>query len=793
MDNYKIETENSAAMARKSHNILRAILASSTAGIALLATPALAEDAVEETRSTSGEIVVTAQRREESILTVPISVASYSQEAMDIQGIRNISDISRLTPSLRFVKTSGVTGNLGANISIRGIASDVGAATTAIYIDDTPIQIRSVGYFSGNPYPRVFDLERVEVLRGPQGTLFGAGAQGGAVRFITPQPNFDDMRIYSRAEVSTTKNGSESYEAGLAVGGPLSDTLAVRLSAWHRKDGGWIDLIEPPTAMTSPSIVTDEDYNSESTRAIKVALSWRPSPEFTLTGSLYSQRIKADGRNQHWEGFSSGTNYVSGRTNSDGSSDRFLLPSLNAQYEVNDNITFIASTSIFERTQKQNMDYSNYLSTLRSGSPFGTYNNKLATNAFVDLSNKQDNFTAEARLQSFSDTSLIDWTMGVYFSRTKQQFEYYSASGLIPGVISRGFPQYLGRYNLYEEIDAKDKQLAGFASIDIKPIDGVKVTIAGRYTKNKFDFRNFRTGPVNSGNDTTVLFDQSENSFTPKFGVAWQPDDNNMLYASASKGFRQGGAQPIVDPLFCATDLTNLGVVTSPQEYKSDSVWAYEVGSKNKLFGGLLTLDANLYQVKWKGIQQAIRLPTCGFTFIGNLGEATSKGTDVSIVVSPTAGIQVGANLGYNKTSYDDPVFFDGNPSDANPGVLVRLKGQRIGGPSWTGSIFTQADVPLSDNVDGYVRLDYSFQNRGIATPSGVFGFDPGLYALDGLDNLSFRVGAKVGGIDASLFVDNLTNQNKPLARNHDLINSPLYYSESYRPRTIGITLQYRN
>lgn len=769
----------------------RAVLACGVAAVAIAASPVHAAEAADETAD-EREIVVTAQRREESILTVPLSVASYSQEQMDIQGIRNISDISRLTPSLRFVKTSGVTGNLGSNISIRGIASDVGAATTAIYVDDTPIQIRSIGYFSGNPYPRVFDLERVEVLRGPQGTLFGAGAQGGAVRFITPQPGFDKLDIYGRAEASTTKDGSESYEFGLAAGGPLSDVLAVRVSAWHRKDGGWIDLVVPPTSMTTPNVVAQKDYNAEETTAAKVAVTYKPVPQFSLTASLYYQVVDADGRNQHWEGFSQGTNYVSGRTNFDGSRDRFYLPSVRGQYDINDKMTFIANVSWFDRKQHQNMDYSNYLSTLRSGSPFGTYTNKLATNAYVDLQNQQRNFTAEARLQSFSDDSMIDWTLGVYYTRTKQHFEYYSASGLIPGVLSRGVPQYLGSFNLFEVIDANDKQVAGFGSVDIKPFEGFKLTLGARYTNNKFNFYNFRTGPVNSGRDTVVTFNQSENSFTPKIGVTYQVDDDNMVYASASKGFRQGGAQPIVDPLFCANDLNNLGVVTSPQDYKSDSVWAYEAGSKNRLFGGLLTLDANVYMVKWKNIQQAIRLPTCGFTFIGNLGQATSKGTDVSIVVAPAKGVQVGANIGYNKTTFDDPVFFDGNTADANPGVLVRLKGQRLGGPAWTGSTWVQADVPLSDSVEGYARVDYSFQSQGIATPAGVFGFDPGLYALDKLDHVSLRVGARFGKLDASLFVDNLTNQKKPLARNHDLINSPLYYSESYRPRTIGITLQYR-
>jgi outer membrane receptor protein involved in Fe transport len=785
---------------------MRSAILGSAALLGLMAQPAVAQDAeasavtqaagqnsastgtIGSEPAAAGEIIVTATRRAESILRVPLSVTSYSPEVMDRQGIRQIDDIARLTPSLRFARTSGTTGNNGTNISIRGIASDVGAATTAIYIDDTPIQIRSVGYFSGNPYPRVFDLERVEVLRGPQGTLFGAGAEGGAVRFLTPQPNFDDFDIYSRAEVSTTKHGEESFEGGLAAGGAVSDTLAVRFSGWYRRDGGYIDRIVPQTTRR-----TEKDINSQDTYASKLAVSWRPVEEFTLTPSIYYQKIESDGRDQFWEGNGNPgkQDYVNGATNREPSTDRFYIPSLKATYDFG-RISLISNGSYFNRRQAQILDYTNYLSFLRSGSPFGNYTNKLATNAFVDLTNAQRNFTQEVRLQSFNDDSFIDWTAGAYYSKTKQRFTYFSASGLIPGVISRGFPQYLGRYNLFERINADDTQVAGFASVDVKPITDVKISLGGRYTRNKFDFLNFRTGPVNSGVSTTVNFSQKEDSFTPRIAASWQVDPGNLLYASASKGFRQGGAQPIVDRVFCATDVAALGVVDSAKDYKSDSVWAYEAGSKNKLFGGAVILDTNAYVIKWKNIQQAIRLPTCGFTFIGNLGEATAKGVDISFQLTPVKGLQLGANVGYNKSTFDDDVFFDGNTSDSNPGVIVRKKGQRLGGPSWTGSVFAQFDQPVSAGTEAYARFDYSFANRGIAIPNGVFGFDPGLPALEGADYSTVRAGVRFSGVDLSLFVNNLTNQDKPLSRNHDGIGSPLYYVQTYRPRTIGLTGQFR-
>jgi iron complex outermembrane receptor protein len=729
----------------------------------------------------SGDIIVTAQRREENIRKVPISVTSYSQQLMDRQGIRQIEDIARLTPSLRFTRTAGVAGNNGANISIRGIASDVGSATTAIYIDDTPIQIRSIGYFSGNPYPRIFDLDRVEVLRGPQGTLFGAGAEGGAVRFLTPQPSFTKFGLYARSEVSTTEHGAESFEGGFAVGGPASETLAVQASAWYRRDGGYVDRINPTTLVR-----TDKDINQQDTMAMKLAVSWRPVEELTITPSVYYQNIESDGRDQFWQNQSNlkKTDYVSGISNAEPSRDRFVLPALKVEYDFG-KIALISNSSYFDRTQHQVLDYTNYLSALRSGNPFGTYANKQASNATATQSVQQRNFTQEVRLQSVDPDSFFDWTIGGYYAKAKQHFTNLSASGRIPGVISGGFPQYLGRYNLLDDIHAVDKQIAGFASVDLKPADGLKITLAARVTKSKFDFMNLRDGPTNSGLRTITNAQQKDTSFTPKIGISYQVDENNLIYASASKGFRQGGAQSPVDPNFCASDLKTLGLTASPTAYDSDSLWSYEAGIKNKVLGGKVLIDVNAYLIKWKNIQQSIRLPTCNFSFISNLGNATSKGTDVSVAFNPVEGLQVGANVGFNKTTYDDPVL-GGN------GLLLRAKGDRIGGPKWNGSVFGQIDHDVTESAAGYFRADYSFASSGIDPTPGTFGYDQNLPGIGGTNYLTLRTGVRFSGVDLSAFVNNVTNSHDFLSRSHDTIASTLYYAETFRPRTYGLTLQYR-
>src|SRR6516164_3864372 len=186
------------------------------------------------------EVVVTATRREEELSKVPISVTALTQEAIDSRGIKDFRDMVRFTPGVT-IDDSGTNA-----ISIRGISSSGGAGTTGIYIDDTPIQMRSVGFNPDDTLPKAFDLQRVEVLRGPQGTLFGAGAEGGAVRYIMTPASTTAADGYVRSELSYTEHGQPNGEIGVAVGRPLADgVFGIRASLWYRYDGGWINRVDP--------------------------------------------------------------------------------------------------------------------------------------------------------------------------------------------------------------------------------------------------------------------------------------------------------------------------------------------------------------------------------------------------------------------------------------------------------------------------------------------------------------------------------------------------------------------
>ena len=251
---------------------------------ACIAAAAFANDATTAAEATAPggaleEIVVTATRHEESLSKVPISVSAYTKEAMDIKGIKDIGDVARFTPGVSF------DASQTNQISIRGINSSGGSGTTGIYIDDVPIQVRNLGFNSDDALLKVFDLERIEVLRGPQGTLFGAGSEGGTVRYITTQPSLTKTSVYAKAETSYTQGGDMSYEAGVAVGGPIVDgTFGMRASVWYRRDGGWIDRVDPTTLQT-----VDKNANYAGTVVMHLAGLWQPNDSLSVTPSVFYQ------------------------------------------------------------------------------------------------------------------------------------------------------------------------------------------------------------------------------------------------------------------------------------------------------------------------------------------------------------------------------------------------------------------------------------------------------------------------------------------------------------------------
>ena len=799
---------------------MKLALLATTCGVAAAASAQTAPTVVAAAPADPNEIIVTATRQSEAISKVPISISAFSQKTLDTKGIKSFADVARFTPGVTFAEGSN-------NISIRGISSDAGAGTTGIYIDDTPVQIRGLGFNSDNSLPAIFDLDRVEVLRGPQGTLFGAGSEGGTVRYITPQPSLTRFQTYDRAEASTTAHGAASYELGAAVGGPLiKDHLGIRLSAWHRRNGGYIDHVNNRTG-----VVDDQNINHGDVTVLRAALAWEPIDGLRFTPSIHYQQRATNASDDYIVGLSNpgaGVFHTS-KPEYRGSRDKFILPSLNARFDTG-GVSLISNTSYFKRTNYSgyngtyyNLSY--YQSCYATGCGFqetgfggslpdlpGPLHPFLKpTGINIDLpdyraesrvTNTQRIFTQEVRLQSNRPDARLNWVVGVFYQRSKQRsteelidpngdalFNFISG-GEFPTLESFfGAPLYNGVDSYINNSDATEKQIAGFANVTFAVTPKLKLTIGGRYAKTSFSVVSFADGSQNGG-FSSGSGSVSDKPFTPKIGVNYQADRNNLFYASWSKGFRSAGANPPVPVDPCQSSLDDLGISGgAPTTYKSDTVTSYEVGAKNRLFGGALSLDASIYQVDWNNIQQIVNLPICAIRFIANLGKARSRGFDLQATLRPVHGLTIDGSLGYTHTRYTQDARL------APGGAVVVNSGDAIEGAPWTVARGAQYDVSLGGR-DVYLRGDAEYKSR-LKTPTtdrdpNSANYDAALLAPAASTFVSARAGVVLGKANLSLFVDNLFDVAPRITYGHQDGDTQLFEGSTFRPRTVGMTLTYR-
>lgn len=745
------------------------------------------------------EIVVTATRQSEALSKVPISISAFSQKTLDNKGIKSFADVARFTPGVRFDEGSN-------NISIRGISSEAGAGTTGIYIDDTPIQIRGLGFNSDNSLPAIFDLDRIEVLRGPQGTLFGAGSEGGTIRYITPQPSLTEFRTYDRAEISSTAHGALSYEVGAAAGGPIiADKLGIRVSAWHRRDGGFIDHVDNQSGR-----VDDNNINHGDVTVLRGALAWEPVAGLRITPSIQYQRRTTNASNNFFVGLSDPKNGVFRTSTPEyrGISDRFILPTLNVRYDFG-GVALISNSSYFKRTNYSGYsgtlyDLSYYQSLCDGGCSVYPFLTPTGINPALPfylspskVTNKQKIFTQEIRLQSNSPGSRLTWVAGLFYQHSKQR----SIEELIDPLGNDFFNQVFGMsledffgYPLYgkdsyiNDSKAVEKQIAGFANVTYALTDQLKLTAGARYAKTNFSVTNFADGSQN-GSRTEGAGKVSDRPFTPKLGINYQADPNNLFYASWARGFRAAGANPPVPVLPCQDSLDNLGIPSAPTTYKSDTVTSYELGAKNKFLDNRLTLDSSIYQVDWNNIQQIVNLPQCAIRFIANLGKARSRGFDLQANFRPTRKVTIDGSVGYTHTRYTQDARL------APGGAVVVNSGDAIEGAPWTLAIGAQYDFGLGGH-NVFVRGDAEYKSR-LKTPTSdrdpnSANYDPALIAPDSYTFVSMRAGVELGSANVSVFVDNLFDVAPQLGYTHQDANTLLFENATLRPRTVGLTLVYR-
>jgi len=674
-----------------------------------LTAPVGAEQAGSEGAAAAGpplaEVVVTAQRREEPLQSVPISMTVFNQAALDIQGTHNIDDLARLTPSVTFIRSGNNNNAESSEIAIRGIVSNAGAATTGVYIDDTPIQTRHLGFASFNTYPQLFDIDRVEVLRGPQGTLFGSGSEGGTIRYLTPQPSLTNSSLYARAEIAATDSGDPVYEAGVAAGVPLiSESLGMRASVSYRSEGGFVDRVNWHTGQT-----VDNSANGAHTITARLAFKWAPTQDLAVTPSVLYQKREVDDTAAWWwirPQFPPGdpTNgqfdapFRTGNEIASPDYDDFTLSTIRIDWTLG-SVALVSNSSYFKRNQSAITDYSQFDRAIFLGNPFPPPG-QVGSGSWGD---DQENWTQEIRLQSNDNASRLVWTAGLFYQYAKEttrQLVYDPSVQVDLGLP----PDFNGGYIYVENPrTGLDRQIAVFGQADWKLTEALKLTVGARFARAQFDGSASYPTTLVVGPAFTTSGGETEHPFTPKAGLTYQWDPNKLLYLTVAKGFRIGGTNPAVGQ-FCYggpdSALGSIGLSAVPPTYGSDSVWSYEVGSKNTLADNRLVLNASAYYIKWKNIQQNVPLTACGFQFTANLGEAKSTGFDVQSVYSPNRLVSLGATFSYTDAKFTETL-------QVTPTVFSIVQdGDHLPAAPWSVSAFVQGNIPF-ERRNGYVRLDY--------------------------------------------------------------------------------------
>jgi iron complex outermembrane receptor protein len=840
----------------------------STALVGQLAWPVMAATGDAETAASSGaleEVVVTATRRSERLQDVPVSVMAFSQEKLDAQGLKNIDDLSRLSPGLNFqrngMSSAGNYNDEGSDINIRGVDSTAGTSTTGIYIDDTPIQTRHIGFGSINAFPALFDLDRVEVLRGPQGTLFGAGAEGGVVRFISPDPDLNKPTGYARVDLATTDTGARSYqghtdslsyEGGAAFGAPIiDDVLAFRASVSFRRDGGWVDRVgytlspnssaQLPTPIYNGNI-TQPNANWQETTTARLAVRWKVSDTLEITPSFYYQRLQINDTAAYWIALSDPSNglFRNGNAGTNPSEDPFTLSAIKIKWDVGFASLF-SNTSFYDRNQKATSDYTQYLratwssisSFIPSGVPAYQLPNTFGApgdHGYALFQDDQRNFYQEFRLASTDTSARIVWNAGLFYSHLSENVP----ESIIDPTLDSEVTAYTGGFDsvcfaaqpcpggliFNGPIDkVVDKQIALFGEVAFKITDTLKATAGLRVSKLDYTGSVNETGPFLG---TTIVTQSSatEKPVTPKAVLSWQPDRDDLVYVSGSKGFRPGGPNVGVGAI-CLGNLNSLGLSAVPPQFSSDSLWSYEIGSKNTFLDHRLQINASLFYIDWRNIQQNVYLPACGEQFTANLGKAKSEGGDIEVLYRPIEALTFDLTAAYTdarltKTSCAGALTYNaastscvatGQPA-ASP---IATNGDALLGAPWSFTGSAEYHFPEWGGRTPYVRLDFqhSTAQKSLLPQQDTNNalFDKTLPGLPVVNNLSARAGFRFNGFDLSAYANNLTNAHPLLFESRDIApyslgpgmggatgptTDTLYFGRGVRPRTIGVTATYR-
>ena len=752
------------------------------------------------------DIIVTSERRSESIQKVPISVSAISGEELQARHIDTIEDISRTVPGVSF--TAGATPGLDV-IVIRGVSSTSGSSTIGAYLDDVSIGVPNL-FGDGLVEPRLFDLERIEVLRGPQGTLYGASSEGGTIRYITKQPDMDKYKAEVMGDFSGTVHGGFNHQENGTVSIPIvPGTFAIRATLSYEDDSGYIDNYN----YFNNAELLHGGVNSSHSITGHFTGKYVIDEDTILTPSLFVQRFKADDNNAFYPSGTTTTTLVypqklglwtQSKQVSEYSRDDVVLPSLTAERDVG----FADLTSVsgyFFRDAQRQQD--------------GTfYNSQIFATAFLDpvypqfqaqndaqigtlrspvqVQTTYQQVSQEIRLTSHPYENLpLRWVAGLYYSDLAMHNHVFQ---LIPGInqtfqniygfpleqsavypiFGGGVPQlFPGDSDEAVENDYDVRQYSIFGQVDYDILPNLHAAAGARYLIGRSAVNFASYGFYEIGNPTPFDKSQLNYAFTPKFSLTYDLAPENNVYASVSKGFRLGGPQvgptPFGPNSVCNQDFTNLGVTADPLAFGSDKLWTYELGSKNRFADDRLTVNAAFFYTQWYNVQQQIPLPICGYAYTANIGNAEIYGAELEITYRATRELTVG----FNGSTQHAVVTTSNNAQTAAVGEHL------IDVPEENGTLYGNYEHAIDDQSSLFLYTDYSYNGPS----NGSYQTYNPNYKNPAYQTLNGSFGYRRGRYEVSIYGKNLTNDRNVLQRPQ--LNTVI---EGYtlRPTTFGVQLR---
>jgi len=729
------------------------------------------------------EVIVTATKRAQSLQEVGMSITAISERDIEDMGIDSYLDFAVRVPNLGTAFQSD--GRFDANSpSLRGIfgsGDKSSSATTGFYIDDVPV--------TAALQPRVLDLERIEVLRGPQGSLYGARSMGGTIRLITQQPSLEETSGSIHSSVSSVEDGGTNYAVDGNINMPLVEgKVGLRVAAYYGSISGIYDRVYEPNWLnyqtgeivtgTTPAFPTNKDTDDEEYMGGQIALKIMLTDDLSITPKYMYQRIEADGlpfADVDAENMETRRFFDS----EEPGEDEWWIASVLVNWSVGaGDIT--STTAYYERDTSEFEEEHTFLDFIYGaavGVPITPIESTLETTSAYQ------NFTHETRFTSSSDGPL-NYTVGLFYGDSEFVRGYPPA--LQPGVNDAlnafiGAPADIVPGDLIFITDQPEQveELAIFGELTWDVTEQLALTAGGRWYDTSVSFSSVSDGFANGG-PSEFSGKQSESGFNPKVMASFDASDSVNLYASASKGFRIGGVNGQISPTLCGDELDRVGLdPDSLRTYDSDELWSYEVGVKSRLANNRVTLNAAAFYIDWQDSLQVQRL-ACGFQVDANIGDVESTGFEVELSAVPFDGLTIDLGVGYTNTEVANAA------GDGFPGYQ---KGQELHGvPNLTAAGSVQYVFPAFAGWDGRVRLDGNYYGESTSFNNGA------IVDRDSWQALNLRAGVQNDTWDITAFADNLTDERANLADNRSIAaempGRPRIVTN--RPRTIGVEARYR-